>query len=388
MARATDPEIYDSCLNCLQRFEEELRRRALPEGTKARWRTQLHSLLQYLTITERTTLNGAGAEQIAGWLEPAKGFAEFDERIDVLGALRAFSANPALAQNRQGGARSWRKTSELLFWRRHLRRLRARTQAYFESIRQEDILAAELRCAPFYRAYHTAHPAADGAGVFVESDEEVIAKVMAMAKGKKVESIVDMGCGSGRLLAKLGERFPGARLYGTSIFAFSEGETERLRALNIIPVYKAASDTGLPPGSQDVVVSTEVIEHLRHPEEMVREVARILKPGGVFCLTAPSLNAHIYGKNPFSYLAVALATRFSFVLPPFHQLYSPLTRIPLVHYAFDLSHLERICAPHFARVSTETSRFVALKKFRLDRWAPHLPIVRKMGGLCVVRGEK
>ncbi len=41
-------------------------------------------------------------------------------------------------------------------------------------------------------------------------------------------------------------------------------------------------------GSIDVVVSGQALEHIEFPWETVREIARILKPGGIACLIAPS----------------------------------------------------------------------------------------------------
>lgn len=44
----------------------------------------------------------------------------------------------------------------------------------------------------------------------------------------------------------------------------------------------------LPDGIADAVVSLHVFEHLRHPEFAAREVARILKPGGIFLAGSPT----------------------------------------------------------------------------------------------------
>jgi len=46
-------------------------------------------------------------------------------------------------------------------------------------------------------------------------------------------------------------------------------------------------------GAFDSVLCTEVIEHIPEPEEAVREIQRVLKPGGVLLLSAPmSWNLH------------------------------------------------------------------------------------------------
>ncbi len=61
------------------------------------------------------------------------------------------------------------------------------------------------------------------------------------------------------------------------------------------------ADIPVPGASFDVVLCTEVLEHVPQPEEALREMARILKPGGRVLLTAPlgsglhQLPYHYYG---------------------------------------------------------------------------------------------
>jgi 2-polyprenyl-3-methyl-5-hydroxy-6-metoxy-1,4-benzoquinol methylase len=44
----------------------------------------------------------------------------------------------------------------------------------------------------------------------------------------------------------------------------------------------------LPDGSFDLIVAIEVIEHLENPRAAVREMARLLTPGGLLVLTTPN----------------------------------------------------------------------------------------------------
>jgi SAM-dependent methyltransferase len=48
-----------------------------------------------------------------------------------------------------------------------------------------------------------------------------------------------------------------------------------------------ATDIPVATGTYDAVLCTEVLEHVPEPIAVVRELARILKPGGRLCLTAP-----------------------------------------------------------------------------------------------------
>ena len=57
------------------------------------------------------------------------------------------------------------------------------------------------------------------------------------------------------------------------------------------PAATVASATNLPfeTGSVDYVVSSECIEHTFDPRQAVREMMRVLRPGGVLFLTTPNL---------------------------------------------------------------------------------------------------
>ena len=48
--------------------------------------------------------------------------------------------------------------------------------------------------------------------------------------------------------------------------------------------------------SFDLIVSCECMEHVPHPPQMAREMARVLKPGGQYCLTTENyLNGMLIG---------------------------------------------------------------------------------------------
>ena len=51
-----------------------------------------------------------------------------------------------------------------------------------------------------------------------------------------------------------------------------------------------ASDTGLPSAWADIVLCSEVIEHIARPDRCLAEMMRMLKPGGVAIITTPNQN--------------------------------------------------------------------------------------------------
>jgi ubiquinone/menaquinone biosynthesis C-methylase UbiE len=93
-------------------------------------------------------------------------------------------------------------------------------------------------------------------------------------------TIVEVGCGSGALLARLHELAPAARLVGV------EPDAElRAHARERVPsgelVDGAADALPLPDASADAVVVRFVLQHLADPVEALRETRRVLRPGGV-----------------------------------------------------------------------------------------------------------
>lgn len=53
-------------------------------------------------------------------------------------------------------------------------------------------------------------------------------------------------------------------------------------------IYDDMAATKLAPGSFDAVNATEVLEHVEEDEAFVRNVARVLRPGGVFVMSTPN----------------------------------------------------------------------------------------------------
>ncbi|MBU0618898.1 class I SAM-dependent methyltransferase [Patescibacteria group bacterium] len=95
---------------------------------------------------------------------------------------------------------------------------------------------------------------------------------------KKTDRVLDVGCGEGHLLFLLSE----ANKYGVDI---EKTYLARAKAKNLQARFKPASAEDLPFKNSffDLVCCTEVIEHINRPKQCLREVQRVLKPGG-YCL--------------------------------------------------------------------------------------------------------
>jgi len=99
------------------------------------------------------------------------------------------------------------------------------------------------------------------------------------------ERIVDLGCGIGQTTTALKQRFPNAEVYGIDVAApMLRYAHARARDLDI-PVHFSQEDaarTQFASGSVDAVLAMILFHEVPadHAEAVVREIARILKPGG------------------------------------------------------------------------------------------------------------
>ena len=108
--------------------------------------------------------------------------------------------------------------------------------------------------------------------------------------------LLDIGCGwEARLLHAVEPDIT----YGVGIdFKAPAIDTDKLKTIS------TRMDTRLPfeDASFDLITMLAVLEHLDHPEAILRECARILRPGGGLLLTVPSW----YAKPVLEFLAFRL----------------------------------------------------------------------------------
>jgi SAM-dependent methyltransferase len=116
----------------------------------------------------------------------------------------------------------------------------------------------------------------------------MLAEVLRNSTGPAV--IVDVGCGDGSALAVAAGQNRAHRFAGID---WSDDALRRAQALGLTVLRGDVAATGLPVADDaaDVVIMSELIEHLVDPDGAVAEVRRVLRPGGSLLLSTPNLAA-------------------------------------------------------------------------------------------------
>jgi ubiquinone/menaquinone biosynthesis C-methylase UbiE len=110
----------------------------------------------------------------------------------------------------------------------------------------------------------------------------VLAELLPLLAGVgHAKLVVDLGSGSGlstRLWVNAADEVVGVEP-NEAMRRFAEGAS---KAGNVRYLCSSAYATGLPDASADIVTAAQSLQWMR-PKELFPEVARILRPGGVFC---------------------------------------------------------------------------------------------------------
>src|SRR5579862_9506678 len=116
---------------------------------------------------------------------------------------------------------------------------------------------------------------------------------------------LDIGSGNGELIALMKQQFPvevSACDYTDELMQIPGQRVDVVDLNNECLPYES--------NRFDLVTFTEVVEHIEHDRRIIREIYRVLKPGGALVITTPNI--------------LSLKSRLRFLWFGFHHLFGPL----------------------------------------------------------------
>ncbi len=140
--------------------------------------------------------------------------------------------------------------------------------------------------------YESEQPGVTDYWTYMAAPRARMATVLREVRRAAPTVVVDLGCGGGQVLAEIAAALPRVRLHGIDI---SAPRIEANRRLHRGIDWHVADLDGerAPPagleGAADVVIATEIVEHLDAPESFLRgALALARRPGGRLIVTTQS----------------------------------------------------------------------------------------------------
>ena len=117
---------------------------------------------------------------------------------------------------------------------------------------------------------------------------------------------LDVGAGNGELIDRVLREFPGVKPRACDY----RGDLLAVEGVSVDVANLNTDALPYPDASFDLITCTEVIEHLEHYRAALREMARMLRPGGVLIVTTPNV--------------LNLRSRVRYLLFGFFNMFGPL----------------------------------------------------------------
>lgn len=149
-----------------------------------------------------------------------------------------------------------------------------------------DLTVIERKVTDYYASH-------SGGAYYARLAEQHLWEDMARHKDFEVHcqrssDILDFGCGAGGLTVALAEHFPDKRIHAIDIGVHAAALINQSSAK---VDFRQGSVLNAPfkDGSIDMLISRFVIEHTIHPDQLISEAYRVLKPDGIIYLLYPQL---------------------------------------------------------------------------------------------------
>ena len=144
----------------------------------------------------------------------------------------------------------------------------------------------------FYERYWGQQPAFKGEGIAElppEWNEENLERILKFCSDKIQGRVLDVGCGDGFFTAQILQRFNLKNVYGLDISSKAV-DLARLKHPEINFQQSALNHIPEETNSIDSITMIEVIEHLVDIEGTLKELFRVMKPGGILLITTTDFN--------------------------------------------------------------------------------------------------
>lgn len=193
--------------------------------------------------------------------------------------------------------------------------------------------------------------------------------------------LLELGCACGFLLVAARER--GFRVQGVEMSAWAAAYARDTHQLDVRT--GCLEDLRLPGQAYDVVVMADVIEHLTDPRRTIREVVRVLRPGGRLLILTPDIGSVVARAFGPHWWCVLDDHYFYFSRPALRQFLEAegltvehlagLGRVfPVSHWVFKLGQYSSTMYDVIARIT---------RAARVDGWQVSINLGDQMA--CVAR---
>ena len=158
-----------------------------------------------------------------------------------------------------------------------------------------------------YTIYHQSPGAEqavfDGAsGVSAPRSRRLLSRLIEECRLRASGRLLDIGCGNGVLLRTFADLAPGWGLAGADL-----DDRHRSTVLSIPGVDRFYAGPAEEIADQfDVITMQHVLEHVPHPVDLLRQVGRLLTPGGLLFIQVPNIL-----DNPFDLMVVDHSSHFA-----------------------------------------------------------------------------
>lgn len=113
---------------------------------------------------------------------------------------------------------------------------------------------------------------------------------------KNIKTVLDIGSGVGTIdfyLASKGKKVTGIEISKNAV-EVAKANAKLFKLDNKIDYINAEFPHKITSKNYDMVLFSEVIEHLEDDNKALRDIWKVLKPGGLLVITTPSQNAPLY----------------------------------------------------------------------------------------------